>query len=138
VVATSATYAGSILEGMLSLKDNLATIPPADLAGIFKGWVQAVAWSQNPANWKEYMDILNTRTFKGSQSYSEKDLQEMMAAVRIHDPQTQLARNQTGGGLSAYLQDLKAFLTTNNLLKKNFTPEEIFDNKTIVDVLSHP
>ena len=138
VVATSATYEGCIPEGMLALKDNLQTIPPADLAGIFKGWVKAVQWSQDPAHRKEYMDILITQTFKGSTPYSEQDLQAMMAAVRIHDPNMQLLRNRDGGGLQTYLSDLKAFLAANQMLKKDFTVKELFDNKAIVEVLSQP
>ena len=138
VVATSATYPGCIPEGMLALQENLHSIPPDDLKKLFQGWVKAVAWSQDPANWQAYMEILNTVTFKDDPPYSETDLHNMVAAVRIHDPASLFARNQDGGGLQQYLQALKAFLAANNLLKKDFTPEAIFHNRAIVEVLNTP
>jgi NitT/TauT family transport system substrate-binding protein len=138
VVATSATYEGSIPEGMMALEDNLKSIPREDLIKIFKGWVKAATWIRDPANWKEYMEILNTHTFKEDEPYSETDLQDMVTAVRVHDATGLLERNQDGGGLHTYLTDLKAFLTTNNMLKRDFTPEEIFDNTAIVEALGIP
>jgi NitT/TauT family transport system substrate-binding protein len=136
VVATSATYEGCIPEGMLVLQDNLETISKEDLAKIFKGWVKAAEWTQDPANWKEYMEILNTHTFKEDDPYSERDLQEMVAAVRIHDATTLLERNRDDGGFQAFLKDFRAFLVSNNLLTKNFEPKEIFNNTTFVEVLN--
>ncbi len=135
VIATSATYEGCIPEGMLILKDNLESIPKEDLARILKGVVKASEWIQDPANWTEYMEILNNHTFKDDAPYSEANLKEMVAAVRIHDAKTLLARNQDGGGLHIFLEDFRAFLTSNNMLKKDFTLEEIFDNKAIVEAL---
>jgi NitT/TauT family transport system substrate-binding protein len=137
VVVTSASYEGCIPEGMLVLQDNLETIPKEDLTKIFRGWVKAAEWSQDPANWKEYMEILNTHTFKEDDPYSEQDLQEMVAAVRIHNATALLERNQNYGGLQTYLENLKAFLASNNMLTRDFEPGEIFDNTTIVEVLDN-
>jgi NitT/TauT family transport system substrate-binding protein len=136
VVATSATYPGCAPEGLMVLEDVLNTIPPEDLVKMFKGWVKAVAWTKDPANWNEYMQILNTQVFKGEGPYSEADLQGMLDAVRVHDAAVLLERNQTNGGLYTYLQNLHAFLKANNLLKKDFTPEMIFDNTAIVKAVS--
>ncbi|MBD3308533.1 hypothetical protein GF339_19055 [candidate division KSB3 bacterium] len=136
VVATSATYPGSIPEGMIILEDTLQEIPEADLIKIFNGWIKAVEWSQNPANWQEYMEILNTQTFPNDPPYSEDVLREMLAAVRIHDTQTMLARNQDGGGLETYLEDLKTFLAANEMLTKDFTVQDIFANDVIVRTIS--
>ncbi len=138
VVATSATYEGSIPEGMMVLNDVLKEIPQEDLAKILNGWVKAADWSRNPENWNEYMEILNTYTFKGDAPYSESDLQEMVAAVRIHNVTELLERNRNDGGLFTYLDGLRTFLEANALLKKDFTPEEIFDNCVIVDILGNP
>ncbi len=135
VVATTATYEGCMPDGMMILDDVLKTIPHGDLVKIFKGWIKAVKWIQDPANWKEYMDILNKHTFKGMPPFSEKDLKEITDAARIHNASVQLERNQDGGGLHAYLKELKAFLSSNNLLKKDFDSEKIFDNKAITEAL---
>ena len=135
VVATSATYEGCIPEGMMALNDVLKEIPKDDLHNILAAWVKAAAWSVDPANWNEYMEILNAHTFKDDAPYSEADLQEMVSAVRIHDAARLLERNRDGGGLQAYLNNLKAFLNANGMLKNDFTPEDIFDNSSIVEVL---
>ena len=118
------------------LRDNLETIPKEDLTKIFKGWVKAAEWTQDPVNWKEYMEFLNTQTFKEDDPYSEQDLQEMVAAVRIHNATTLLERNRDDGGFQAFLEDFKAFLVSNNLLKQDFEPKESFNNTTFVEVLN--
>jgi NitT/TauT family transport system substrate-binding protein len=136
VVATSSSYEGCIPEGMMVLNEVLQDIPQEDLAKIFKGWVKAAEWTQVPANWKEYMEILNNHTFKGDAPYSEEDLKDMVSAVRIHNANALLERNRDNGGLYAYLNALKAFLASNDMLKREFTPEEIFNNTVFVDILS--
>ncbi|MDM8518188.1 ABC transporter substrate-binding protein [Desulfobacterales bacterium HSG16] len=138
IVATSATYEGCIPEGMMVMKDVLGKIPEEDLIKILKGWIKAVKWTQDPANWKEYMKILNERTFKGMDPYSEKDLKEMVGAVHIHSASEQLERNREEGGLHIYLEQLKEFLSANKMLKKEFTHDTIFFNKAIVKALSQP
>ncbi|MBF0477699.1 MAG: ABC transporter substrate-binding protein [Deltaproteobacteria bacterium] len=135
VIATSAQYPGCIPEGFAVRTDILANLPPDDLAKIFKGWIKAVKWTKDPKNWNEYQEILNKKTFQGDLPYSENDLKEMLKETIIHDPQTQLARNMNGGGLQTYLKNLKEFLAANRLLKKDYKPEELFNNKVIVEVL---
>ncbi|MBF0550855.1 MAG: ABC transporter substrate-binding protein [Deltaproteobacteria bacterium] len=135
VVATSAQYPGCIPEGFVARTDILEKLPPSDLAKILKGWITAVKWTRDPKNWNEYQQILNEKTFQGDLPYSENDLKEMLNAVSIHDPKTQLARNMNGGGLYTYLKNLKEFLAANGMLYKDFKPEELFNNQAIVEVL---
>lgn len=134
-VATSAKYPGSIPEGFVLRTDVLKDIPKQDLIMILKGWNDAVKWAANKENWEEYKKILNTRTFETEKPYSDEDLRKMTEGVRIHDPQTLIERNKDGGGLFTYLNELKKMLKENNLLKKDFSSEEIFDNKIIMEVL---
>ncbi|MBF0119579.1 MAG: ABC transporter substrate-binding protein [Desulfobacterales bacterium] len=94
IVASTATYEGSIPEGMAVLKDVLSGIPKADIEKIFIGWIKSVKWSQDPTNWKDYMNILNNYTFKGEGPYSEEDLKKMLGSVKIHDVKAQILRNQ--------------------------------------------
>lgn len=136
VVATSRSYPGVIPEGFVARKDQLAKIDRADLEKIFQGWVNAVKWVKNSSNWNEYKRILNAETFEGEDNYSDADLKGMIDAVAIHDIKTQLKRNRDGGGLQEYLVELHSFLKQNNMLKKEFNPGELFDNKAIVKVLS--
>ncbi len=135
VIATSATYEGCIPEGMYMQTDALAQMPAQALEKIFKGWIKAVQWIKKPPNWREFKDILNSRTFKDDASYSDGELREMMNGVRIHEVSKQLERNRDGGGLHQYLKELNTFLIDNQKFEKEFKPEEIFNNKVIVKVL---
>jgi NitT/TauT family transport system substrate-binding protein len=134
VVATSATYEGVIPEGIMVLDDVLAGIPEDDLVKFFKGWVKAVAWTHDPANWPEYVTILNTQTFKGA-GLSEADLKAMVDAVRVHPAEMLLERNRVDGGLQQYLQALKTFLAENNLLTKDFDPAQIRNPTAVLKAL---
>ncbi len=132
--ATSADYEGVIPEGMIALEEMLAAIPKEDLVKILKGWIKAVKWTRQPDNVKEYFDIMKQQVFK-DQNYSDSDLTKMLTDVRIHDVNMLIERSRDGGGTITYLHDLKRFLNENNLLKKNFVPKELFDNRAIVDGL---
>ncbi len=135
VVATSATYEGSIPEGLIALDDVLQSIPHADLVKILKGWIRAAEWIQSPDNWEAYAQILNARAFKNDPPYPESDLRAMVDAVRIHDRERLRERNRTGGGLHAYLTHLKSFLEKNGMLEKDFTADMIFDNTAVLNAL---
>lgn len=134
VVATSASWPGVIPEGFVAHSAVLKGIPEKDLAAIFRAWAGAVVWMKNPANFPELKKILNTHTFKGEAPYSDADLKGMLASVKIHDVKSQLERNRTG--LPNYLKELKAFLKANNLLKKDFDPTKILQNKVMVQTLT--
>ncbi len=135
VVATSASYAGCIPEGFVAYTEVLKNIPEKDLSKIFKGWIDAVKWAKESSNWNEYKKILNGKTFEGEDAYSDADLKGMINSVAIHDVKTQLERNKDGGGFETYLNELRIFLKQNNMLKKDFDPKKLFNNKVIVDTL---
>lgn len=135
VVATSRSYAGCIPEGFVGHSDVVKSIPSEDLSKIFKAWNRAVAWSRKVENWSRYRDILNSMTFEGEDAYSDDDLKAMLNSVAIHDRSTMLKRNMDNGGMHAYLTDLKAFLSKNGMLTRDFDPNVLFDNSVIVSVL---
>ncbi len=135
VVVTSADYEGCIPEGLITLKSILETIPPEDHVKIHNGWAKAVAWSKKPDNRAEYMDIMRKYTYRFRGPFSDADLQEMLNNVSIHDAPRQLERNQDDGGLYTYLRNLRDFLAGNDLLRKEFKPEDIFDNTAVVTAL---
>lgn len=134
VAASSADYEGVIPEGMIAFEDMLTAIPKEDLTKILKGWIKAVKWSQQPVNAKEYFGIMRQQLFKEEQ-YSDSELTAMLSDVRIHDVKMLTERNKDGGGTITYLHDLKRFVNENNLLKKDFVPKELFDNRAIVEAL---
>lgn len=137
VAATSASYPGCIPEGYAARTDILQEIPEEDLLKIFNGWIDAVLWIHDDANWEEYTQILNAETFGGGEPYSAQDLRSMFENVRIHTLETLRERNRDNGGVMTYLQELKQMLNANNMLQKDFTPESIFDNEAIMKVLQN-
>jgi len=135
VLVTTASYPGCMPGGYCVKTESLKTIPKDDLVKIFKGWIKAVKWIKDEKNWEEYKKILNTKTFEGAQPYSDEDLKLMLDAVRIHDEKMLSERNMENQGLMIWLKELNIMLKDNNMLKKEFKPEEIFDNSVIKEVL---
>ncbi|OQX02246.1 MAG: hypothetical protein BWK80_58305 [Desulfobacteraceae bacterium IS3] len=137
IVATTADFEGCLIDGMVMLKDTFNATPKDDLVRIFKGWIKAVKWIKDEKNFKEYVDIVNKTIFKGEKPYAEDAIKEMLQIVRIHDAKTMSEINKDGGGLHAHLNDVNAFLKANNLLKKDFKPEDLSDNKAIMEALKN-
>jgi NitT/TauT family transport system substrate-binding protein len=135
VAATSRDYPGCIPEGFAVRTDRLANMPQDDLVKFFTGWIKAVQWSQDTANWAEYKAILNSKTYPGS-NYSDADLRGFMTNVKVHNKADQLAANQTGGALYDYLTGLNTFAKQNGYPTANFTPADVFDNTAIVKALT--
>ncbi len=135
ILASTASYPGCMPGGYAVMTESLKTIPKEDLVKIFKGWMEAVTWVKDGKNWEEYKKILNTGTFEGEKPHSDGELKEMLDAVRIHDKDILTERNKDGGGLSVWLTEMKTMLKENSMLKKDFNPEEIFDNAAIKEAL---
>lgn len=137
LVATSADFPGCIPEGYASRKDILNTVPKEDLVKIIMGWNDAVKWIKNDSNWQEFKEILNNITFEGDPPYSDGDLKQMLESVRIHDADMLRERNKNNGGLYGYMSELREMMKKNNMLKKDFKPEDIFNNKIITQALDN-
>lgn len=135
LVCTSADYEGCIPQGMMAMKDVLEKIPKHDLAGILKGWIKAVEWSQDSRNWKEYVDIVNRYIYQNEKPFPEEEIRKMLDTERIHDTAVMRERNKPAGGLVNYLNDLQAFLKSGNMLAQDISIDEIFDNSVIMEVL---
>lgn len=135
VLATSADFEGCIPEGLWGYRTHLATIPPDHIVRLLLGWMDAVVWLHDPAHWPEYKEILNTRTFRSLPDYDGETLRRMRGNVRIHLPPDLRNRNRTGGGLEGYLRSLRGFLDRNGLLKRPFEPDDLFDNRYILNAL---
>jgi NitT/TauT family transport system substrate-binding protein len=134
-VYSGADCKGCISDGMMILKDTLKNMPKEDLGKIFKGWIKAIAWIKDPVNRNSYSDILRSYTFRDWGPYSEEDFRKMAQTAEILDAKSLMDENRDGGGLQTYLKNLKSFLSENHLLKKDFSIEELFDNKGLVEAL---
>ena len=136
VVATSATLPGCMPEGLGGRREVIAAIPKEDLKHIIAGWIEAVDWSRNPANWIEYCAIVNKHTFAEPTPYDSDAIKEMLTNVSIHDYTTLIARNTAGGGLSQFIDDTRAVLDSAKLLKSDFSASTLVDTTVLQAVLS--
>lgn len=135
VVASSATYPGSIADSIAMLTEVLNATPREDVVKFLRGWADAVAWLENPANWTEYAAILNQKTFDAQPPMSDDELREVLAGVRIHNASALRANHQPGGSIFTSCKELRDVLAENQLLKKDFSPEELVDASFLLDAL---
>lgn len=135
VVATSATFPGCMPEGLGGRREAIAAIPRDDLKKIMEGWLEAVRWSQDPANWAEYCQIVNTRTFAEPTPFDDAAIKDMLANVKIHDPIALRARNAVGAGLSHHVDDTRNVLNKAGLMKAEFSANTLVDTSVLLEVL---
>ncbi len=136
VVATSATFPGCMPEGFGGRREAIAAIPKEDLKKIIAGWLEAVAWSRDPANFKEYCEIVNKHTFAEPTPYDGDAIKDMLTNVSIHDLVTLKARNTAGGGLSSFIDETRTTLKNASLLTKEFSAAALVDTTALHEVLS--
>lgn len=135
VVATSATFPGCMPEGLGGRREAIAAIPREDLKKIIEGWLEAVQWSQDPANWTEYCQIVNTRTFAEPTPFDDAAIKHMLANVKIHDSAVLRARNAVGGGLSQHVDATRTVLSKAGLMKGEFSANTLVDTSVLLEVL---
>jgi len=167
LTSRSAGFEGVIPEGFVGRADNIAKISPDTLKRFIKGWYKAVQWvyldpDQNridESHWPEFSEILRNETFKGdrdgAQPYSETELRQFVANVKIHGLNQSLCVNEGAKGMllknstrnspqpiKDYLTELKSFLDENGELASvapdlaAFTGGDgIFDNTATVAAL---
>jgi NitT/TauT family transport system substrate-binding protein len=135
VVATSATYPGCMPEGFGGRREVIAAIPKEDLRNLIGGWLDAVKWSQDPANWVEYCEIVNTRTFAEPMPFDSNAIKHMLSNVRIHDLATLRARNAVGGGLTHLVDETRTVLGKARMLKSEFSANSLVDTSVLMEVL---
>ena len=135
VVATSATYPGCMPEGLGGRSEAIAAIPKEDLKKIMEGWLEAVHWSQDPANWAEYCTIVNTRTFAEPTPFDDAAIKHMLTNVSIHDAPTLGTRNATGASLFKHVDDTRDVLSKAGMLKSEFSAKTLVDTSVLLEVL---
>jgi NitT/TauT family transport system substrate-binding protein len=135
VVATTADYPGCMPEGMVVLIKNLKDIPESDITAILKGYIQAESWMKQEVNWAEFAKILNEKTFPVDDDMSDEDLKSMLADVVIHDASGLMNRNQTGGGMHIYMNEVKQFLSDSGELKTDFNVADMINTTALMKAL---
>jgi NitT/TauT family transport system substrate-binding protein len=104
---TSADFPGVIPEGVV-VQNNILANHPGDVSKFLSAWLRSVKWQHDPANQKEYFEILKKTMFKDS-SYSNEELKSFQKGGRIHNTLDQITRaNQTG--IHSYIKELLLFM----------------------------
>jgi len=110
-------------------------MPREDVVKFLKGWIQAAEWIKVEANWPEFAEILREKLYLGDPTMTDDVLRGIIAGVKIHDAAMLRQQHQPGSGVFLHLQDLKAALAENQLLKKDFTPEDLVDASFLMEAL---
>ena len=135
VVATSATFPGCMPEGLGGRREAIAAIPREDLKKIMEGWLEAVRWSKDPANWAEFREIVNARTFAEPTPFDDAAIKDMLANVTIHELATLRVRNAVGGGLTKHVDDTRQVLNKAGLMKSEFSANTLVDTSVLLEVV---
>ena len=133
--ASTADYLGSIADSITMRTDVLQAMPREDVVKFLKGWIQAAEWIKDEANWPEYARILQEKLYLGDPAMTDAVLRDILTGVSIHDAATLRQQHQPGQGIFVHLHDLKTALAENQLLKKDFTPEDLVDTSFLLEAL---
>lgn len=135
VVADSSQFPGIIPEGVVIHPDSLHALPEGELVKFFIGWIRAVQWIKGGSSWQAFQTILNQRTFAGEKPYASFDLLGMLNAVRFHSRSEMQRRNEDGGGMQAYLEEVRQFLQQNKRLKRDFDISTLVDTRALLQAI---
>jgi len=133
--ASTADYPGSIADSIMMRTDVLQAIPREDVVKFLKGWIQAAEWIKDKSHWQEYAQILSQKLYLGDPAMTDDVLRGIINGVKIHDAAMLRQQHQPGSGIFLHLHELKTALTENQLLKKDFTPENLVDTSFILEAL---
>ena len=133
-LATPADLPGCMPLAFAGRTDVVATIPPADLVLIFRGWIQATRWMADPLNAKACRALLVERTLidprDGAAALAMAD------AVRNHDPVALAERNRPDGGLAGYLARCAELLTATKRLSRPIDATAMIDTAALHTALT--
>ncbi|WP_374338464.1 ABC transporter substrate-binding protein [Leeia sp.] len=135
VVADSSQFPGIIPEGVVIHPESLRALPEGELVKFFVGWIRAVQWIKGGSSWQEFQAILNQRTFAGEKPYASFDLLGMLNAVRFHSRSEMQRRNEEGGGMQGYLDEVRQFLLQNKRLKRDFDSSTLVDTSALLQAI---
>lgn len=110
VIATTADFPGVMPEVIVAHRQALAKMPPAHVAAVLRGWIEAVEWSQDPKNQAEFTAICVTKAF-GDEKVEPAQIATMLQNVRIHGRAALRARNLGKDGIRKFLDECAAFAT---------------------------
>ena len=133
--ARTSDFPGCIREVIYTFEENLKTMPHDDVVKICRGIVRANVWINKKENRTAYYKILNNKTFKGYDPFSDKELEQMLRDVVIHPAKDLLEENRSGGKLERHLLKLFAFMKEIGDVDNDLKPKDYFESQYILEAL---
>jgi NitT/TauT family transport system substrate-binding protein len=126
VIATTADFPGVMPEVLVARRASLARIPPGRVAALIAGWLDAVEWSQDPANAKAFADLCASKVFV-EEKVDPGSVAGLLANVRIHGVPELRHRNFEDVGLPTFLRECAGFAGH----RGTFDVTRLFDGKPL-------
>jgi len=100
-------------------------MPTEDLEKLYRGWINARLWSEDPRNWNEYKHIIRTVTLKNNIKVSDEEIFSELSALMPFNAKSLLEDNY----------NLINTTLGGSIFKKS-SKKEVFHNKQAIDVLN--
>jgi len=135
VIATTADFPGVMPECIAVRADKLARMPPAHVAAVLQGWIEAVEWCQDPKNDAAFTRLCVERVF-AEEKVEPAEIPAMLKNVRIHGRQALRERNLGPDGIRRFLTDCVAFaLRKAGKEPKAVDPAAMLDTRALAEAL---
>ena len=127
---TSADFPGVMPEGIV-VQNSILADHSGDVSKFMSAWLRSIKWQHDPANQKEYFELLKKTMFKDS-SYSIEELKSFQNGGRIHNTRDQISMaNQSG--IQSFLKDLLVFMDKDVRHVKKFDINEYISTSIAID-----
>jgi ABC-type nitrate/sulfonate/bicarbonate transport system substrate-binding protein len=115
--------------GLTTTRSKIDKIPKADLKNIYQGRLKALAWIKNPNNWDHFMEVINTKTYRGLPDLKPNQIKQQFEEMQYPDRPTLLALNQND--ITGIFNTLKETAIQNMILNPDF--HNLFDQETLIN-----
>lgn len=92
IIATTADFPGVMPEVLVGHRRVVDKMSPEQLTTLLAGWIDAVEWSADPKNQKEFARICTQRVFP-EEKLAPADIPALQANVRVHQREELRTRN---------------------------------------------
>lgn len=134
VVATTADFPGVMPEVIAVRRDRLAKIPPAHVAAVLQGWLEAVEWCRDPQHAAEFTRLCVEVAF-ADEKVDPAEIPGMLQNVRIHGREELRARNLGKDGIRKFLADCVRFAVQKSGRNLVVDPVRMLDTRALEQVL---
>lgn len=109
IIATTADFPGVMPEVLVGHRSVVDKMSPENLTALLAGWIDAVEWSADPKNQKEFARICVQRLFP-EEKLTVAEIPAMQANVRVHQREELSERNLgKDAAIGKFLRDCSMF-----------------------------